>query len=250
MEKIVADRAKGILVIKGIGSTPCPLEGLKSTLDSITLNDMSFGPDEELFIDAKGVSMPSPGQASGTKAFLVDGAQAQPTADEMFVRRLEAVPMKVMFEPKEGTDQPIDGIDVLSHAEIDHVVNYIGMGMHDRVAAKRRRAMVTSPHWWDDKKLVTGKYEKDEMITLRTNMMVRLARSRRRGIFQEWGPVATRTRPMPQVSEDYRWEVHPTTMKTAYRTRRSQTRTQKRPIPQCGRLYRYRSKRRKRPSRT
>ena len=30
--------------------------------------------------------------------------------------------MKVMFEPKEGTDQPIDGIDVLSHAEIDDVV--------------------------------------------------------------------------------------------------------------------------------
>ena len=38
VEKIVADRAKGILVRTGIGSTPCPLEGLKSTLDSITLN--------------------------------------------------------------------------------------------------------------------------------------------------------------------------------------------------------------------
>ena len=35
VEKIVADRAKEILVITGIGSTPCPLEGLKSTLDSI-----------------------------------------------------------------------------------------------------------------------------------------------------------------------------------------------------------------------
>ena len=42
LEKIVADRAKGILVITGIGSTPCPLEGLRSTLDSITLNEMSF----------------------------------------------------------------------------------------------------------------------------------------------------------------------------------------------------------------
>ena len=41
VEKIVADRAKGILVITGIGSTPCPLEGLKWTLDSITLNEMS-----------------------------------------------------------------------------------------------------------------------------------------------------------------------------------------------------------------
>ena len=164
VEKIIADRAKGILVITGIGSTPCPLEGLKSTLDSITLNEMSFGPEEELFIDAKGVSMPSPGQAWGTKAFLVDGAQAQPTGDEALIRRVEAVPMKVMFEPKEGTDQPIDGIDVLSHAEIDDVVNYMRMGMHDRVAAEKRRAMVTSPHWWDDKMLVTGKYEKDEFV--------------------------------------------------------------------------------------
>ena len=61
VEKIVADRAKRIMVITGIGSTPCPLEVLKSTLDSITLNEMSFGPEEELFIDAKGLSMPSPG---------------------------------------------------------------------------------------------------------------------------------------------------------------------------------------------
>ena len=164
VEKIVADRAKGILVITGIGSTPCPLEGLKSTLDSITLNKMSFGPGEELFIDAKGVSMPSPGQVWGTKAFLVHGAQAQPTGDEAFIRRVEAVPMRVMFEPKEGTDQPMDGIDVLSHAEIDDVVNYMRMGMHDSVAAKKRRAMVTSLHWSDDNMLVTGKYEKDEFV--------------------------------------------------------------------------------------
>ena len=164
VEKIVADRAKAILVITGIGSTPCPLEGLKSTLDSITLNEMSFGPEVELFIDAKGVSMPSPGQAWSTKAFLVDGAQAQPTGDEAFIRRVKAVPMRVMFEPKEGMDQPIDGIDILSHTEIDHVVNYMRIGMHDRVAAREGRAMVTSPHWWDDKMLVTGKYEKDEFV--------------------------------------------------------------------------------------
>ena len=164
VEKIVADRAKGILVITGIGSTPCPLEGLKSTLDSITLNEMSFGPEEELFIDAEGLSMPSPGQAWGTKAFLVDGAQAQLTGDGAFICSVEAVPMRVMFEPKEGTDQPMDGIDVLSHAEMDHVVNYMRMGMHYRVAAKKRRAMVTSPHWWDDKRLVTGKYEKNQFV--------------------------------------------------------------------------------------
>ena len=133
---------------------------------------MSFRPEEELFIDAKGVSIPSLGQALGTRAFLVDGAQAQPTGDEAFIRRVEAVPMKVMFEPKEGTGQPIDGIDVLSHAEIDDVVNYMRMGMHDRVAAKKRRAMVTSPHWWDDKMLVTGKYEKDEFVA---RVMVHIA---------------------------------------------------------------------------
>ena len=78
VEKIVADRPKGILVITGIGSTPCPLEGLKSTLDSITLNELSFGPEEELFIDAKGVSMPSPGQAEGTKASWWMGRKPNP----------------------------------------------------------------------------------------------------------------------------------------------------------------------------
>ena len=164
VEKIIADRAKGILVISGIGSAPVLLQVLKSKLDSITLNEMSFGAEEEFFIDAKGLSMPSPGRAWGTKAILVDGAQAQPMGDEAFICRVEAVPMRVMFEPKEGTDQPMDGIDVLSHAEIDHVVSYMQMGMHDRVAAKKGRAMVTSPHWWDDKMLVTGKYEKDEFM--------------------------------------------------------------------------------------
>ena len=36
--------------------------------------------------------------------------------------------------------------------------------MHDRVAAKKRRSMVTSSHSSDDKMLVTGKYEKDEFV--------------------------------------------------------------------------------------
>ena len=237
VEKIVADRAKGILVITGIGSTPCPLEGLKSTLDSITLSEMSFMPEEELFIDANGLSMPSPGQAWGTKAFLVDGAQAQPTGDEAFIRRVEAVPMRVMFEPKEGRDQPRDGIDVLSHAGIDHIVNYMRMGMHDRVAAKKGRAMVTSAHWWDDKMLVTGKYEKDEFVA---RVMDHIADEYDCPVgsdpptwdFPRMGAGATRTRSMPQISEDYRWESQPTTMKTAYPMRRSQTRTRKRPIPQ------------------
>ena len=163
VEKIVAYRAKGILVITGIGSTPCPLEGLKWTLDSITLNEMSFWPGEELFIDAKD-SMPSPGQVWGTKAFLVRGAQTQPRGDEAFIRRVEAVPMRVMSGPKEGNDQPIDGIDILSHSKTDHIIKYMRMGTHDRVAAKKGRDMVTSLHWWDDKMLVTSKYERDEFV--------------------------------------------------------------------------------------
>ena len=42
VNKIIADRAMGILVVTGIGSSPCPLEDLKPTLDSITLNEMQF----------------------------------------------------------------------------------------------------------------------------------------------------------------------------------------------------------------
>ena len=131
VEKIIAHRAKGILVITGMGSSPCPLEGLERTLHSITLKEMSFSPEEQLFIEAKGLCMPSPGQAWGTKAFLVDGAQAQSRGDEAFVRRVEAVPMRVMLEPKCGTDQPIDGIDqteqVLHHALEDSIAL---LGLH------------------------------------------------------------------------------------------------------------------------
>ena len=255
VEKIVADRAKGILVITGIGSTPCPLEGLNSTLDSITLNEMSFRPEEELFIDAKGVSMPSPGQAWGTKAFLVDGAQAQPTGDEALIRRVEAVPMRVMFEPKEGTDQPMDGIDVLSDAEIDHVVNYMRLGMHDRVAAKKKRAMVTSPHWWDDKMLVTGKYEKDEFVA---RVMDHIAD-------QYDGPVGSDTptwdfprmgagsnKNQADAANFRRLSVGraPHDDEDGISDEEKSGWTRKRPIPQCGRLYRYRSKQLKRPRRT
>ena len=42
--KMIADRAMSILVVTGIGSSHCPLEDLKPTLDSSTLNEMQFGP--------------------------------------------------------------------------------------------------------------------------------------------------------------------------------------------------------------
>ena len=97
VNKIIADRAMGILIVTGIGSSPCPLEDLKPTLDSIILNEMQFGPEEHLFIDAKGIPMPALGQAWSTKAFLFDGSECQPTGDEALIRRVEAVLMRIMF---------------------------------------------------------------------------------------------------------------------------------------------------------
>ena len=189
-EKIVADRAKGILVITGIGCTPCPLEGLKSTLDSITLNEMSFGPEEEMFIDAKGLSMPSPGQAWGTKAFLVDGAQAQPTGDEAFIRRVEAVPMRVMFEPKEERISQLMALMSCPTPRSTTSSTTCGWGCttvwqprrggpwsHLRIGGMTRR--------WSPASTRRMSSWRGSWITSRTNVMVRLGRTRRRGIFQE-----------------------------------------------------------------
>ena len=76
-------------------------------------------------------------------------------------------------------------------------------------------------------------------ITWRTNTMVPCGRTGQHGDFRDWEPIWTKTCPRPQISEDYRWEVHPMTMKTAYRPRRSRIQTRRRPTPLCGRLYRY-----------
>ena len=40
VNKIIADRAKGIHVMRGIGPSPCPPEDLKPTLDSIARNEI------------------------------------------------------------------------------------------------------------------------------------------------------------------------------------------------------------------
>ena len=112
VNKIFADRSMGILLVTGKGSSPCPLEDLKPTWDSITLSEMLFGPEEQLLIDVKGIPMPAPGKAWSTKAFLADGSQCQPTGDEAFIRRVEAVPMRVRFEEKSA---PTESVDVLSH---------------------------------------------------------------------------------------------------------------------------------------
>ena len=194
VEKIIADRAKGIPVITGVESTPCPLEGLKSTQDSITQNEMSFEPEEELFIDAKGVSMPSLGQAWGTKAFLVDGAQAQPTGDEAFIRRVEAVPMKVMFEPKEGWIGQLMALTSCPTPTSTTSSTTCGWGCttvwqprsggpwsHLRIGGMRR--------CWSPASTRRMSSWRGSWTTSRTNTMVRLGRTHQRGVFQEWEPV-------------------------------------------------------------
>ena len=126
VNKIIADGAKGIRGLTGVASSPCPLEDLKPTFDSVTLIKMQFGPEEELFIDAKGNPTPAPRQAWTTKALLVDGSQCQPTGDETFIRRVEALPMTVMFVQKSDSTE---GVDLVSHSA------YMRMPIHDRVAA-------------------------------------------------------------------------------------------------------------------
>ena len=71
------------------------------------------------------------------------------------------MPMRVMFEEK---SDPTESSDILSHSQIAQVVAYMRMGMHDRGAARKERAQATSPHLWDDRELVTGKFEKDEFL--------------------------------------------------------------------------------------
>ena len=71
------------------------------------------------------------------------------------------MPIRVIFEEK---SDPTESVDVLSHSEINWVVAYMRMGMHDRVAARKEQAWAKAPHWWDDRELVTGKFKKDEFV--------------------------------------------------------------------------------------
>ena len=50
-------------------------EYLRSKIDSIALNEFVFAPDEEIFMDATEIALPSPGQAWSSRAYYVDGAQ-------------------------------------------------------------------------------------------------------------------------------------------------------------------------------
>ena len=142
VKKIFADRAKVVLVLTGLGSGDSRGEVLRSKIDSVALNEFVFAPDEQIFMDATGTSLLSPGQARSTHAYYVDGAQCHPTGDEALIRRIQAVPMRVMFE--ESNDPKVE-VKTLSFDEIHRVVHYMKDGMHDRVAAKQARSRVKSP---------------------------------------------------------------------------------------------------------
>ena len=36
--------------------------------------------------------------------------------------------------------------------------------MHDRVATRKEGSQAKSPHWWDDREVVMGKFQKDEFV--------------------------------------------------------------------------------------
>ena len=80
-------------------------------------------------MDAMGTSLPSPRQPWSTHAYYVDGAQCHPTGDEASIRRIQAVPMRVILE--ESNDPKVE-VKTFSFDEIDRVVHYMKDGMHDR----------------------------------------------------------------------------------------------------------------------
>ena len=162
VNKIIADRAKGVLVLTGLGSGDARGEVLRSKIDSIALNEFVFAPDEEIFMDVTGTSLPSPGQAWSTHAYYVDGAQCHPTGDEALILRIQAVPMRVIFQ--ESNDPEVE-VKTLLFDRIDRVVHYMKDGTHDRVAAKQARSRVNPPRWWDDQNLIAGKFTKNEFVS-------------------------------------------------------------------------------------
>ena len=58
VNKIIADRIKGISVLTGLGSGDAHGEVLRSKIDSIGLNEFVFAPDEDISMDAMGSPLP------------------------------------------------------------------------------------------------------------------------------------------------------------------------------------------------
>ena len=98
MNKIIADEAKRVLVLTGLGQGDAHSEVLRSKTDSMASNEFLAAPDEEVFMDATGLSLLSPGHALSARVYYVDGAQSHPTGDEDLIRRIQAVPMRVVYQ--------------------------------------------------------------------------------------------------------------------------------------------------------
>ena len=130
-----------------LGSGDARGEVLRSKNYSIALNEFVFAPDEEIFMVATATSLPSPGQARSTQAYYADGTEYHATGGQALIRRIQAVPMRVMFE--ESNDPNVE-VKALSFDEIHRVVHYMKDEMHDRVAAKQARSWVKSPYSCDD----------------------------------------------------------------------------------------------------
>ena len=109
VEKIIADRAKRILVITGIGSTPCPMEGLKSTLDFITLNKMSFGPEEEFFIDARVYQCPPRVKRGVPRLYWWMGRKPSPRVMKHSSVGLRRCPCGSCLSPRRGRRRSLEG---------------------------------------------------------------------------------------------------------------------------------------------
>ena len=161
VNKIIADRVKGVLLLTGLGSGDARGTLLRSKIDSIALNQFVFVPDQETFMDATGTALPSLGQAWSTHVNYVDGSQCHPTGDEALIRRIQAVPMRVMFQ--ESNDPKVE-VKTLSFDEMDRVVHFMKDRMHDRVPAKQARSRVKCPQWWDDKTLITRNFTKNDFV--------------------------------------------------------------------------------------
>ena len=141
-------------MLTGLGSRDAQSEAPRSNIHSNFFTDFVFAPDEEIFMDRAGISWPSLEEAGSTHAYYVDVAQSYFTGDEALTRRIQAVPMRVMFG--ESNDPRVE-VKTLSFDEIDHVVHYMKDEMHNRVAVK-------SPHCWDDQNLTTWKFTNNEFV--------------------------------------------------------------------------------------
>ena len=119
VNKLIDDRAKKVLVLTGLGSRDACGEVQRSKIDSVALNEFVIALDEEIFM----TSLLSPGQVWSTHAyFFLDCAKSHPTGNEALIQKIQALPMRVMFEESHG---PKVQVKTLLFDKIEGFVHYI-----------------------------------------------------------------------------------------------------------------------------